>query len=371
MFDIKNLFNKKPVYSNHSITIWKDKKTKSLRWLAGYSSNYIDDDFQPDILSKEAHIDYINKVNSGKLPYPVLELWHLDGTEIGVSDYLLYDEDAGIAMATGIIYPEKENIVKSIAKMDVELGTSHGMNYIVRNEKDKKVIDKYVTIEISILPLVAAANKMTSFYILNKEKNMMSDKQKEFLVEAGLTEDEIKTVEQRNKQIAEENSFRERKSVDNDVSAEQTETTEQKPEESVPAEDAEKADEAEVKADSVTDQFATVEQVKSTIEFLTGAIEQRFNDIAASIEGLKKSLADVAEQSKSLEKSINDKTLTPGTTIDQIIHKSFIEKSLVSSKPKELQKDDPLYNDAPTETQPAVEASGVRGVIGKIIGGKL
>lgn len=204
---------------------------------------------------------------------------------------------------------------------------------------------------------------------------MMSDKQKEFLENAGLTPEEILTVEQRNKQIAEENSFRERKSAEEVAEQPQTEAPAEQPEEPVPSEDAETAPVTEEKEGPEVGgetQFATVEQVKSTIEFLAESVKERFEEFTAAVEDLKKSIADIAEHSKSLEKAINDKTLTPGvTSIEQIIHKSFIEKSLASSKPKELQKEDPLYNDAPKETEPTAEVSGVRGVIGKIIGGKL
>ena len=41
--------------------------------------NYLDDDYPSDILSRDAHVKFINKVQNKELDYPELWLWHLRG----------------------------------------------------------------------------------------------------------------------------------------------------------------------------------------------------------------------------------------------------------------------------------------------------
>ena len=353
------LFKKKE--DNNAITLWKDARTGKTRWLAAYSSNYLDDDYPSDILSEKAHLDFIEQVQNKQLPYPELWLWHLQGTAVGTSDYLFYDKDNGVAMASGFIYDGKEPLVKGVLKTNAQLGTSHGMTFVKRNEKDTKVIDKYVTIEISILPLVAAANKMTSFYILDKEKKMMSTEQRDFLKDSGMSEEDIAKVEARNKQAADENSLRERKSAD-EQAQEETEVVAEKQEveEQKPAEEAETVTEEvieETKEQEVNDeQTVTAKQLKETLEYLVKTVTERIETME---QAFNTALEAVTVKSEQLEKSINDQALTPGTSLSAIIGKSLIDKSLSKSATgsKELDKEDPLYNDAPAET-PAPEQEG-------------
>jgi hypothetical protein len=357
-----DLFKKKE--NNNVITLWKDKKSGRTRWLAAYSSNYLDDDFPSDILSEKAHIDFIESVQNKELPYPELWLWHLRGTAVGVSDYLFYDKDNGIAMATGYIYDNKENIVKNISKMPVNLGTSHGMTFVKRNKDDAKVIDEYVTIEISILPLVAAANKMTSFYILDEENSMMSTEQKEFLKDSGMSEDDIAKVEARNKQAADENSLRERKSVDEQPQEETVEVAEKQ--EAQESEQTENVEEEKQAPDEVDDdsKAVTVGQLKSTIDYLLKTVTDR---IAEMEQGFNKAINEVASKNSELEKAVNEQSLTPGASLSSIIGKSLIDKSLTKSASGsvELAKEDPLYNDAPAEAP--VPPVGDAGIFSSII----
>lgn len=371
-----NIFKSNEQSEDSPLKLWKDKGTGQLRWLAAYSSNYLDDDYPSDILSNQAHINFVNKVQNKELPYPQLWLWHLKGTAIGEADYLFYDEENGIAMATGFIYNGMDKVAKNISKMKTKLGTSHGMTFVKRNEKDEKVIDEYVTIEISILPLVAAANKMTSIYILDKEKNMMSTEQKDFLKNSGMSDEDILAVESRNKQLADENSLRERKSIDGQdtegnaqpdevkEASEAPQETEAKEQAEAPVEDAKSA---EVVADEDS-QSVTVGQLKSTIEYLTGVVTQRLDNMERA---LAKSVEELASKNQQLEKSINEQSLTPGSTLKSIIGKSLIDKS-ISKSPYDapvLEKDDPLYNDAPVQTPPTPEGGlSLRSVIKKITG---
>lgn len=375
---IMDIFKGNTQNEGSPIKLWKDKGTGKLRWLAAYSSNYLDDDYPSDILSNNAHIDFVSKVQNKELPYPQLWIWHLKGTAIGEADYLFYDEENGIAMATGFIYNGMERVAKNILKMKTKLGTSHGMTFVKRNEKDEKIIDEYVTIEISILPLVAAANKMTSIYILDKENDMMSTEQKDFLKNTGMSDEDILAVESRNKQLADENSLRERKSIDEpdiegNAQTEEVKETSEAPQEPAANETAEAQVEEAKAADVVDDEDSksvTVGQLKSTIEYLTGVVTQRLDNME---KALAKSVEELAAKSQQLEKSLNEQSLTPGTSLRTIIGKSLIDKS-ISRTPYDipaLEKNDPLYSDAPVETPPVPEGGlSLRSVINKITGEK-
>ena len=375
---ILDLFQKNNVYTNKPIRLWKDKKSGKLRWLAAYSSNYLDDDYPRDIISKDAHVNFISKVQNKEIPYPELWLWHLKGTAIGEADYMFYDEDNGIAMATGFIYNGMDSIAKNIAKLPVEMGVSHGMINVMRNKDDKKVIDDYVTIEISILPLAAAANKMTSIYMLGEEKNMMSTEQKEFLKDTGMTDEDIAVVEAHNKQLADENSSRERKSADETEAPEQNELKETQSQETPEAEkdvakQTEKLDEEtepeshETKAADDDSAVVTVGQLKDTIKYMTDALSEKISEMEAN---MNKAISALHEQSAQLAKSINDQTLTPGTTLrDVIIGKGIIDKSVSRNAlgASQLTEDDPLNKETPTITDAPSPSPEKPASIGELI----
>ena len=374
--------------TNTDLIFWKDKKSGKMRFLCGYSSNYIDDDNPPDILSAKAHKKFINKVNSRELPYPTFRLWHIKGTDIGVADYLFYDEEFGIAMATGTIDEQYESIAKAIQKSKEVQGVSHGMSYYVRNEKDTKVIDEYVTIEISVLPLVAAANKMTSIIIKENDNMTISDKQKEYLRDKGLSSGLIAALDAKNKGLADENADRLRKSkekeaekpkeeapeadVAKETTAEETLVVEEEvteaeaeTEEEVPVEDEiadEDADKVKKELNKEEDKpsLVTMKQMESTVEYLVKTLGERLDKMNADIEAL-------ANKNTELEKSVNDGALTPGASLSRIIHEGLTQKS-VKNETESTDKEDPLLKDSPDETPATEESTGIAGVIKRIVG---
>lgn len=208
---------------------------------------------------------------------------------------------------------------------------------------------------------------------------MMSTEQKDFLKNSGMSDEDILAVESRNKQLADENSLRERKSIDGPDTEGNAETEEAKeaseaPQETeateqaeAPVEEAKSVDVEDVDEDS---QAVTVGQLKSTIEYLTGVVTQRLDNIE---KALTKSVEELAAKNQQLEKSLNEKSLTPGNTLSSIVGKGLIDKS-ISRSPYDapvLEKNDPLYNDAPAETPLAPEGElSLRSVIKKITGEK-
>lgn len=178
-----------------SFYVWYSKETSQYRWLAIYSNRYRDNDNPPEIIAEKSHEDFVKGVDLGVYPYPELWLWHVKGSRVGVADWLAYDE--GFSLASGYFDEGKEHVAKGLAEYD-NLLVSHGMpsRYIRRDQEDRSVIVRHITKEISPLPDVAAANKLTSFKILTKENDMsLPDIKKQFLEEVGLTPDEIEDLE--------------------------------------------------------------------------------------------------------------------------------------------------------------------------------
>lgn len=150
-----------------AIQIWKDQGDV-YRWVARYSNMFRDDDIPvKEILSSDAHRNFVKLVDEGIVDPPNLVFWHeANSLEIGQSEWVAYDE-SGFPLAGGYIHPEFNEFVDEIKSLpDVRL--SHGMPgwSIRRDDNDPSIITEYVTDEISLLPGWAAANKRTGFYFL-------------------------------------------------------------------------------------------------------------------------------------------------------------------------------------------------------------
>ena len=140
----------------------------TFHWLTIYSNNYRDDDYPQEILSAQAHRDFVKAVDSGEWPMPELWLWHIP-IPVGKAKLVHFDESSGMAIAAGDFYKEYAHVAKNL--VGKSLRTSHGMvaGSIVRNEKDPTIIEQYRSKEISLLPYWAAANPITGV-ALTKEK---------------------------------------------------------------------------------------------------------------------------------------------------------------------------------------------------------
>lgn len=145
--------------------IWKDESGE-YRWLGVYSNKFRDNDHPAEILSEKAHIDFIERVEKGELPYPDLYVWHIK-SPVGKADLLAYD-DSGFSIAAGTI---QEDFALALMKSNEDLAMSHGMpsEFIERSKEDPTVITAYVSTEVSVLPRRAAANKRTEFRIIKED----------------------------------------------------------------------------------------------------------------------------------------------------------------------------------------------------------
>jgi hypothetical protein len=77
------------------------------------------------------------------------------------------------------------------------LAVSHGLEVLARSDEDPTIIESYRTLEISDLPVAAAANKLTGFTLSKGAHPTMSipaDK-KAHLLKVGLTPAQIDEIE--------------------------------------------------------------------------------------------------------------------------------------------------------------------------------
>jgi hypothetical protein len=177
----------------NAFMVWKEAGG-DYRWFAVYSNKFRDEDYPPEILSSDAHIAYVDKVDKGLLPFPVLLHYHVPGTRWGVSDWLAFDEVTGFSMASGTVDKGHEQEAEAVAASASPLAVSHGMEVMARNDKDRSIIEEYASYEISDLPLEAAANKLTGFTVMEDTMGIPQQK-KDYLRKVGLDDEAISKIE--------------------------------------------------------------------------------------------------------------------------------------------------------------------------------
>lgn len=194
----------RPSGADASITFdfYKDLDgNERMRWFATVTNNYIDR--ESDIFTSKAHQEYVDWAEKTKT-YPELWLWHTKGTKWGTTDWLDYDADNGFVVASGTVDPGFEHVAKALREYPGQMGTSHAFHGLKQNDK---YIVQYRMLEISPLPLVAAANVGTHFGVEVQEVAAMafSDKRKDFLKSVlGVPDEKIAELEAQNKALGDQ-----------------------------------------------------------------------------------------------------------------------------------------------------------------------
>lgn len=156
---------------HNAILIEKDSKDQ-WRWVGWVSNNFVD--WDGDIISEDAHKEYVDWLDKNMDVAPAFVCWHLPGTaRKSAVDFAMY-EDGFLIMSGSLTEDEAAGLLK--AQAEVDLGMSHGTFVLSRDLKDPRVINKYRMYETSDLPLVKAANPFTDFETVSKEVGM--DKKK-------------------------------------------------------------------------------------------------------------------------------------------------------------------------------------------------
>lgn len=169
----------------NAITVLKDK-SGSFRWFGWVSNNFKDRDKQ--IITDEAHKDYMNWLDANPKFAPTFRIWHTKGTDREKqADW--WDYNNGFLMMSGPLN-EKEAVALVKAASKQKLGMSHGF---IGTVKDNTEINWYRTFEVSDLPVDYASNPWTSMDVLAKEKAM--NKVKAEYIGGQLGEDFVKAIE--------------------------------------------------------------------------------------------------------------------------------------------------------------------------------
>lgn len=156
------------------LSIWKEADG-TYHWLAIYSNNYRDDDGIPEIISAEAHRDFVKAVDAGEWPMPEFRYWHIPIARMGQANLVAYDDVTGFAIAAGAFDKGMESVAENLSKRKDHL-VSHGMpvEEIRREESDPTILTRYRSSELGPLPGRAAANKLTGSFITSKEDDSMA-----------------------------------------------------------------------------------------------------------------------------------------------------------------------------------------------------
>jgi hypothetical protein len=325
------------------------------RWLAIYSNNYRDDDGIPEILSAEAHKDFVKAVDSGEWPQPELWYWHVPMSSMGKSTMVAYDEAAGFAVASGVFNEGMESVAESLQKKS-DLAVSHGMpvSEIERDADDPTIITRYRSREISFLPLKAAANKLTGSFITSKEDDSMAidDTKLQALVELGFDVETLtSTVEEAKTQA--ESEQRESKELPTEEEVETKDEVEELETEVEVVSEVEQVEaESEVETDEGEGKEVTPDpDTQSALEFANFLKEV----VAEAVAPLNERLDNLEAQKQTEEQEAKEEQLldeyTPAVSFAALIRSAVLgkEETQVDGRTKEAQG--PVQTEVPTRSR--------------------
>lgn len=173
---------------SRQFALYKDSDGES-RWVAWMTNKWRDRDNPSEIISENAHQDYVAWVDkSGH--FPEAWLWHTPGTRWGIADMVDYLD--GFLVVSGVVDKGMGSVAEALEGED--LGVSHGFRYR-HSDPEQGIIGWYRSFELSPLPPDVAANQWTSFDMIGKEIDMAFNAAKrEFLV-GKLGEDRVALLE--------------------------------------------------------------------------------------------------------------------------------------------------------------------------------
>lgn len=180
----------------NAILIQKDA-SGSWRWVGWASNNFMD--WSGEIISKEAHTEYVGWLDANPDMAPLLMSWHEPGTaREAAADFWMY-ENSFLILSGPLTEGEAAGLLK--AQSEIDLGMSVG-GFAFADPAEPKVFKKYRLYEVSDLPLDNADNPFTDFAVLAKEADMdkqaylanifgSEDKATAFLEKTGLKEETL------------------------------------------------------------------------------------------------------------------------------------------------------------------------------------
>lgn len=317
------------------------EKDGSYSFVAIYSNNIRDDDYPPEILTQQSHQRFAKCVSEGIVEGQELWHWHIPGTRWGKVKHVL--EVDGFAVALGKIDKGHEEEAERIQNLPYPVALSHGMpsRYIVRNKQDPSLIEFYISTEISTLPMSKAANKWTSFTVLQKEQTMpLTADQMTFLGDVGLPKEAIDSLNGLGRlgKAAEEEG-RDRKEA-----SEQPETPTQAEKEAVV--------------------YVTKEEVAQALGMIMTPVIDALKELAPRIAALE---ATVKEQQVAKEQA-QQQEMTPKASLADLTR-----QSIFGNQSAQVKQGDPLLQAAPEQNQAdqfdtGTGSSFLNGIVGRAYG---
>lgn len=338
--------------------IWKEESGE-YRWLARYSNNFRDNDNPPEIISKQSHERFVDMVDKGAYPLPELWLWHVKEWKCGQATSVAYD-DNGFAVAAGYFDKGKEEIAEWLSKQK-NVAVSHAMppSSLVRDTADRSVIVQHQTVEISPLPMWAAANKLTGFVVLDalKEADMAipQKKREAFINEWGMSPALLDKLEKQNAQDAQNAKEEGRESKETKATEPvkgQVET------EQVAASEQVAQDKTEVPADKQTKENDPLDQSPSRRE-IADAFGSIISELKEMIEALSTQVTAIDSEVKELKKVDDDKVAEKAARIPAASLSALIAQRAIGRPETAVDGRSSLAKDKPKEASDAVAQTGI------------
>lgn len=346
----------------------------SYRWLASHTNNFQDTD--EDILSKDSHNKFVDMVDKGEVDYPELWHWHVPGTAWGKADMVAFDNDTGMMLSSGIVYKGHEAEAEALSELPYAIGVSHGMpkTSVRRDPDDPHVITEYITREISDLPLVNAANRLTHFVIHKEEVMPIPAAKKDYLKSVGIPDEVIDGIEATMQKSSDEAKKDGIVSKEAEGAVEET-TTETTSTEDTTAEVGEEQTEDEaVQAESESkekdEQPLTKEDIAAAVAESVGAIFTKFETVVKELRGevtaLSNEMSELKKEKAETDEKKEQGNLTPSSSLAAMIARNL---SAASSDDTVIRKNATLSKEAPVETDPekAPEVIGGNPMLNSVI----
>lgn len=153
-----------------------------------------------EIITSEAHKEYVEYVDANKDKMPEFWLWHIKGSRWGQADFVDFSD--GFLTVSGLVDEGYEHVAEAISLMSKDLGVSHG--FWGASLSNRGFIDLYRSFEVSPLPKSKAANIWTAVMLAKEADLPLTKEKRDWLVnDIGVPESIADKWGNENKELAE------------------------------------------------------------------------------------------------------------------------------------------------------------------------
>lgn len=344
-YKIKSLFGVEDD-GDQALMIWKENG--EYRWMTRYSNNFLDDDNPKEIIAEQSHRLFEQDIDKGLAPYPELWLWHVPEWKLGQSDWVAWD-DSGFALAAGHFYPGHEAQAEWLSKQK-GWAVSHGMptDSIERDATNPNIIIRHRTREISLLPLVAAANKRTGFVVLKETPMAIPDEKKQALIQKwGLKPELLEELEALNAEDA-------KKAVAAGVERKE-QTVEQTPP-AQPEKDKQVSEPQVPQPPTPAEQPVTRQEIADAIAAVVVPMIETTNKNVTTLEA---TLTTLTKELETLKQADEEKIVKQASGIPAASLSALIFQRVVGNDKTTVKDGDPLANSKPKEAETPKGNTGI------------